>query len=94
MIKEREINGKTYNFKMTRKGIRAAETAGMKISEMGDTPMLALSYLWYAALHATHSIAIKKADELLDAYLDSDDCPENVSDLLEDLMTGYSEVFK
>lgn len=94
MIKERVINGKTYSFKMTRKGIRVAEAAGMKVSEMGDTPMSALSYLWYAALYAKNPIAIKKSDELLDDYLDSNDCPENIQDLLEDLMTGYSEVFK
>lgn len=93
MIKEREINGKTYNFKMTRKGIRAAEAAGMHISEMSETPMSALSYLWYAALYASHPMPIKKTDELLDAYLDGKGCNETIQSLLEDLMNGYSEIF-
>lgn len=93
MINEREINGTVYKFKMTRKGIRAAEAAGMHISEMSETPMSALSYLWYAAMYAAHPMTIKKTDELLDTYLDSKGCKETIQGLLEDLMNGYSEIF-
>lgn len=90
---QREINGKTYTFRMTRKGIRAAEKAGMRMSVMPDTPMDAVYYLWYAALYTEHPMTMGKSDELLDTYLDSSDCPESFSDILESLMDEYTEVF-
>lgn len=89
----REIEGKKYSFRMTRAGIRAAERAGMNMSEIGDKPMEALYYLWFAALYAEHPMQIKQTDKLLDAYLDDPSCPEAYEDLIKDLSDQYAAVF-
>lgn len=86
------INGKTYEFKMTRKGIRAAEQAGMDISAMSAKPMSAVSYLWFAGLYAAQPMKFEKACELLDEYLDSQ-TEDTIPTLFETLSTQYSEVF-
>lgn len=90
---KREINGKEYTFRMTRAGVRAAERAGMNMSEIGDKPVAAMYYLWYAALHQEHPMPLKKSDDLLDAYLDDETCPEGFDDLIASLMEDYTEVF-
>lgn len=90
----REINGKEYTFRMTRKGIRAAEKAGLKMGSIGDSPVESTYYLWYAALYAEHPMIKAKADELLDDYLDDDSCPESFNDILESLGEGYASVFE
>lgn len=90
---QREINGQKYNFRMTRGGIRAAERAGMNMGEIGDKPMEALYYLWYASLYAEHPMAMKKCDALLDDYLDDSSCPESYEDLIGTLMEDYAAVF-
>lgn len=91
---EREINGKTYKFKMTRKGIRAAEAQGFRISTVSDAPMSGFSYLWYASLYAAHPMAFDKACDLLDSYLDDPTCGESVSDLLNELVEEYGKIFE
>lgn len=90
----REINGKEYNFRMTRKGIRAAEKSGFKLSDFGNAPMSMAYELWYAALYAEHPMPHGKCDELLDDYLDSESCPESFSDVMEWLSEAYNEVFE
>ncbi|WAX16246.1 hypothetical protein EL753P1_00024 [Eggerthella phage EL753P1] len=89
----REINDKDYTFRMTRAGIRAAERAGMSMSDIGAKPMESLYFLWYAALYAEHPMVLKKSDALLDDYLDSADCPESFDDLFGDLAEQYAGVF-
>lgn len=89
----REIDGKKYDFKITRKGIRAAEKAGMKMQNIIDQPMLFLSYMWYAAIYASQPISFDKACDLLDEYLDSEDCFESIEQMLTDLSDEYAEVF-
>ena len=42
----RTINGKDYNFKITRKGLREAEKQGMRLNEMMEKPMCMLYYLF------------------------------------------------
>ena len=88
----RSINGKDYNFKMTRKGLRAAETAGMDMAELASKPMLALSYLWFAELYAAHPMKFDKACDLLDDFLDNDPS-EDFSSLLEEFTNDYTLVF-
>lgn len=89
----REINGKKYDFQITRKGIRAAENAGMKMQNIAEQPMLALSYLWYAAIYAKQPMQFNKACDLLDDYLDSEECTESIQDMLTVLSDEYVEVF-
>lgn len=91
---QREINGEKYNFGMTRGGIRAAERAGLNASTLGDKPMEALYLLWYASLYNSHPMVVKKADNLLDAYLDEDSCPETIEDIMGVLTEEYLAVFK
>lgn len=93
MSVKREIEGVEYTFQMTRAGIRAAERAGMNMSEVGEKPMVALYFLWYASLYNQHPMAIKKTDALLDAYLDDPNCPESYEDLIGELIEEYSAVF-
>ena len=89
----RTINGKDYNFKITRKGLREAEKQGMRFNEMMDKPLSMLYYLWYAALYASHPMSLAKTDELLDAYLDNPDTTETMSDVLETLTDEFGQVF-
>jgi len=88
----REIEGKEYSFRMTRKSVRKAEEAGMRVSSMGDTPMLALYYLWFAAIIADQPMPKGKSDDLLDAYLDDENCGESFEDILSSLGEEYAEV--
>ena len=89
----RTINGKDYNFKMTRKGIRAAEQAGMDLTDLQTKPLTADSYLWYAALYAAQPITYKAACDLMDNYLDDDSIPETMGEIIESLSTDYTKVF-
>ncbi|MBQ1779954.1 MAG: hypothetical protein II001_00790 [Bacteroidales bacterium] len=89
----REINGKKYDFKITRKGIRAAEKAGMKMQSIVEQPMLFLSYMWYAAIYAAQPVTFEKSCDLLDEYLDSEDCSESIEQMLTDFSNEYAEVF-
>lgn len=87
----RTINGKDYNFKMTRKGLRKAESLGMDVNEIGSKPNLTLAYLWYAELYAAHPMKFDAAVELLDDFLDTEE--ETFTDLFEQLSNDYAEVF-
>lgn len=89
---ERTINGKDYELKMTRKSIRRAEKEGMRLSELGDTPVGALYALWYAAIAGKQPMTVNKSDDLLDEYLDGEDCEEKASDLLAVLVEEYGSV--
>ena len=89
----RTINGKDYNFKITRKGLRLAEQQGMNFNEMGDKPISLVYYLWYAALCAQYPMSFDKACDLLDTYLDSEDCQETFNTLLESLGEDFNEIF-
>ena len=88
----REINGKDYSFKMTRKGLRAAEAAGFDVMDMGAKPMTALTLLWYAELYAAHPMKYEKAADLLDEYLDME-TSEDFATLLETFSEDYTAVF-
>ena len=89
----REIDGKEYKLAITRRGLREAEKQGMKFDDFTSKPLSMLYYLWYAALYANHPMTMAKSDALLDSYLDSPDCPEDISTLLEALSDEFSLVF-
>ena len=88
----REIEGKEYTFRMTRKSVRKAEEAGMRVGAMADTPMLALYFLWYAAIIADQPMPKAKSDDLLDAYLDDSNCGEAFEAVLSSLGEEYAAV--
>lgn len=88
----REINGKEYTFKLTRKGVRKAEQQGLSID---TTKPLSMVYgLWFAALMSNHPMPVNKAEDLLDDYLDQDDCPETIADITESLAGEYGSLFE
>ena len=70
-----------------------AENAGMKMQNIAEQPMLALSYLWYAAIYAKQPMQFNKACDLLDDYLDSEECTESIQDMLTVLSDEYVDVF-
>lgn len=90
---KRVINGKEYEFRMTRKGIRAAERAGLKSDSISETPIEGVYYLWFAALHAEQPMVKSKCDDLLDDYLDDPTCPESFTDIAQSLVEDYQSVF-
>lgn len=87
----RTINGKDYELKITRKGIRQAEREGFNASDVGDKPMLTLTYLWFAAIYGAQPMKFSSATDLLDDYLDSGE--EKFTDLLTNLSNEYVELF-
>lgn len=89
---QRTINGKDYSFNMTRQGLRAAERMGFTVDSISSMPNTAAVYLWYAALGG--KIPLKKAEELLDDYLDDPNCPETFADVFESLADAYGSAFE
>lgn len=86
-----EYEGKDYELKMTRAGIRAAEAQGMTVSEMGEKPFSAIQMLFFAALYSGYKVAPAKAANMLDDLLDSGEV--EFSELFEELVEAYSELF-
>lgn len=88
----REIEGKEFKFRMTRRSIRVAESNGLSTSNEFQ-PMTMLYALWFAGIYTEQPMSKSKADDLLDAYLDGKSCNETYETLIESLMNQYSEVF-
>lgn len=88
----REINGKEYNFEFTRRVVRDAEKKGFELAE--GKPATMAYELWNIGLRKNHPMPSAKSDDLFDDYLDSDDCPESFSDIVESLVNQYSEAFE
>lgn len=88
---EREIEGKTYKFQITRRGLREAEKQGMNLAELESKPLSLLYYLWFAALYP---MPMSKTDALLDTYLDDPNCPETMENLLATFSEEFASVFK
>ena len=86
-----EYEGKDYELKMTRAGIRAAESQGMTVSEMGEKPFSAIQMLFFAALYSGYKVAPAKAANMLDDLLDSGEV--EFSELFEEFVEAYSELF-
>ena len=86
-----EYEGKKYELKMTRAGIRAAEAQGMTVSEMGEKPFSAIQMLFFAALYSGYKVSPAKAASMLDDLLDEGDLEFNT--LFEELVEAYTELF-
>lgn len=89
----RTIDGKEYSVKITRKGLRAAESQGMNYNELTNKPISLLYFLWYAGLYGSAPMPFDKSCDLLDAYLDDENCPETMTTLLESLSEDFDKVF-
>ena len=66
-----EHDGKTYELKMTRAGVRAAEDAGLSTDDMGSKPQTAIVLLFFAALYSRYKMNPNKAAGILDDLLDA-----------------------
>jgi hypothetical protein len=86
-----EHEGKTYETKMTRAGVRAAEAQGLTTTEISEKPFSALVYLFFASLYSAYKVNPNKAAVMLDDLLDSKEV--TASDLFEELGEAYSELF-
>ena len=86
-----EYEGKTYELKMTRAGVRAAEHLGLSMAEMTDKPQSSLALLFFASLFSTYKINPGKSDTMLDSLLDSGDLKFDT--LFEELSEEYSDLF-
>ena len=85
-----EYEGKDYELKLTRAGIRAAEAAGLSTSELGDKPFSAVSLLFFAALHS-YRVNYAKATKMLDELLDAETV--TFEELFTELAEAYNELF-
>lgn len=86
-----EHEGKTYTLKMTRAGIRAAESQGLNTSDMAEKPLSSLSLLAYASLYSAYKMPPNKVASMLDDLLDSGEV--DFKELFEELSEAYIELF-
>lgn len=91
MIASVEHEGKTYELKMTRAGVRAAEGQGLDMGEIQGKPQSAIALMFFAALFSQYKFNPNKAATMLDDLLDSGDVA--FEDLFESLSEQYSELF-
>jgi hypothetical protein len=85
-----EYDGKDYELKMTRAGIRAAEAQGLSSSEIAEKPFSALNLLFFAALY-NYKINPNKAATMLDTLMD--DGTVEFKGLFEELSEAYVDLF-
>jgi len=86
-----EHEGKTYELKMTRAGVRAAETGGLSASEIAEKPFNALNLLFFASLFSRYKINPAKAATMLDDLLDAGEA--NFEELFSELSEAYVALF-
>lgn len=86
-----DYEGKTYTLKMTRAGVRAAESNGLTASEIAEKPFSALNLLFFAALFSQYKTSPNKAAEMLDTLLD--DGVFDTQKLFEELSEAYVGLF-
>lgn len=86
-----EHDGKTYELKMTRAGIRAAEAQGLRSSEMSEQPFTALYLLFYASLFSQYKLNPNKTNAILDELLDAETV--KFDELFTELSEAYVELF-
>ena len=88
-----EYKGETYETKMTRAGVRAAEAAGLSAQDIASKPFSSLPLLLFAGLFSVVKGGFNpnKANDILDKMLDDGDT--TVGDALQELTEAYSELF-
>ncbi|MBW2595136.1 MAG: DUF5055 domain-containing protein [Deltaproteobacteria bacterium] len=91
-----EYEGKSYELKMTRAGVRVAEEQGLCASEIAEKPFSAINWLFFASLYSRYKINPAKAATMLDALLESDgEIPATFefTKLFEELSEAYANLF-
>jgi len=86
-----EYEGKTYELKLTRAGVRMAESQGLTTSLMSEKPFSAIGLLFFASLYSRYKMNPNKAVSMLDSLLDSGAVKSE--ELFEELAEAYSELF-
>lgn len=85
-----EYDGKDYELKITRAGVRAAEGQGLNASDIAEKPFSSLYLLFFAGMFK-YRINPAKAATMLDDLLDDGSLEFN--DLFENLSEQYVELF-
>lgn len=72
-VKNVTIEGKDYELRLTRKGLRSAENAGLDTDAASSRPMTQIPLMFMALTFASADsrIAYPKAEDLTDALFDS-----------------------
>lgn len=86
-----EYEGKEYEMKMTRAGIRAAEAQGLSSSEIAEKPFSAINLLFFASLYSKYRVTPSKAEAMLDALLEADTL--DFKETFEELSEAYVGLF-
>ena len=86
-----EHDGKEYELRLTRAGIRAAESQGFVTSDLDQKPTTALSWLFFAALYGRYKTPPKRTADMLDDLLDAGTL--EFTALFEELTEAYSHLF-
>jgi hypothetical protein len=84
-------DGKDYQPKMTRAGVRAAEVQGLSASEIAEKPFSAINLLLFAALWSGYKLNANKVTAMLDDMLESGEV--EFGDLFSQLSEAYVELF-
>lgn len=80
-----------YELKMTRAGVAAAEGAGLRASDIAETPFSSLNLLFFAALHP-YRVPPAKAASMLETLLDEGTV--KFTELFEELAEAYAKLFE
>jgi hypothetical protein len=86
-----EHEGKNYELKMTRAGVRVAETQGLSSSQIAEKPFSALALLFFASLYSGYKVNPNKATTILDDLLESGDL--EFESLFAELSEAYVDLF-
>ena len=84
-------DGKSYEPKMTRAGVRDAEAQGLMASQMAEKPQSSIGLLFFASLTSRYKINPNKAVAMLDDLLD--DGTFKFESLFEEMANAYSDLF-
>lgn len=87
-----ELDGKEYELKMTRAGIREAENLGLDAANITAKPQSSLALMFFAALYSRYRVSPNKAASMLDDLLDSGEY--EFVDLFETLSEQYAQLLQ
>lgn len=84
-------DGKDYQPKMTRAGVRAAEAQGLAASEIAEKPFTAAPMLMFAALYSAYKLPLHKVESMFDDLIDAGEL--DFKDTFEELSEDYVGLF-
>ena len=89
-----ELDGHTYNLRLTRRGVRTAEGMGLDMAEVQKRPMsqLPLMFVALAVSERDNRMSYAKAEKLVDELLDSGQM--NFVEFVEFFGECYSELLE